>query len=226
MRRFLGFVVVLSVFVPATAYASPILVNGSFETTSGIPNNGELLAGSTAITGWTVTGTSLSNDVIDYLDPPWDVSDGIHAIDLDGRNALGGGIYQAFATAVGETYAVSFDLSGNPDGGPLVKQVRVAVGGFTQDYQFDSSGQSVAALNWQPIAFSFLAVNATTTLSFTSLTPTPNSYGPLIDNVAVNEAPKDLTPVPEPGTLALFGTGALGLLGRARRRRRPVEPAN
>jgi hypothetical protein len=76
-------------------------------------------------------------------------------------------------------------LSGNPQGGPLVKQVRVAVDAFSQDYSHDSSGQSISALIWQPIRFSFVASSTTATLSFTSLSSTPNSYGALMDNVRV-----------------------------------------
>ena len=47
---------------------------------------------------------------IDYLNVRWDVTDGIHAIDLDGRDSLGSGIEQTFATTPGQAYAVSFDL--------------------------------------------------------------------------------------------------------------------
>ena len=124
----------------------------------------------------------------------------IHAIDLDGRDAFLSGVRQTFATNIGELYDVAFALSGNPQGGPSVKNVRVAVGGFAQDYAFDSTGLTVDALVWQPFAFSFFASGPSFTLSFMSLQATPNSYGPLIDNVSV-------TPVPEPSTLLLLGTG-------------------
>jgi choice-of-anchor C domain-containing protein len=171
-------------FVPsASADAPSVVVNGSFE--QGPPpfdvQDIDIPPGSTAITGWLVTGGD-----IDLLEDRWDVSDGVRAIDLDGRDALAGGIEQTFATAVGQSYVVTFDLSGNPGGPPQVKTVRVAVDGFTQDYSFNSSGQSIQALTWQPVTFSFTATGATVTLSFTSLTPFANSYGALIDNVRVS----------------------------------------
>ena len=80
MRRSIWALVVLTALAPLTTAADTILTNGSFE--DGPPLGGfqdiDVLAGSTAITGWTVTG-----DGIDYLGPPWDVSEGQHAVDLD-----------------------------------------------------------------------------------------------------------------------------------------------
>ena len=203
------------VLVPIAANASSILINGSFELHSAdMPGSGELLGGSTQVTGWIVTGSSNANNVIDWLGPggggpQWNASDGTHLVDLDGRDALNGGLFQTFATTVGQHYTVSFDLSGNPgdapgNGLPRVKQVRVAVGAFTQDYQFDSTGLTTVTLRWQPIAFLFIASAASETLSFTSLTPTANSYGPLIDNVSISPT---TTPVPEPSALLLLGSG-------------------
>lgn len=194
MPRIVG-LLILCALVPVIGQADPILINGSFELGVPIPTQDiDILRGSTEITGWTATGMS-----IDYLGPPWDVSDGLRAVDLDGRDSLFSGIQQTFATLIGQGYLVSFDLSGNPHGS-LVKEVRVAVDGVSHDYAHDSSGQRIEALLWQSLSFEFTASSPTATLSFTSLTPTPNSYGALIDNVNVTE-------VPEPSTLLLLFTG-------------------
>ena len=130
------------------AEADPILVKGSFEPgPEPFPiHDIDIPSGSTAITGWLVTGGG-----IDLNEDPWDVSDGLRAIDLDGRNALAGGIQQTLATTIGQTYWVMFDLSGNPGDSPfnglsVVKQVRVAVDGFTQDYSHDTTGQRIDSL--------------------------------------------------------------------------------
>jgi choice-of-anchor C domain-containing protein len=181
--------------VPASA--APILVNGSFEI--GPPMGGfqdvDVLAGSSAISGWTVFGTS-----IDYLGTPWDVPAGQHAIDLDGRESIFSGVSQTFATDIGQLYQVSFSLSGNPGGGPIVKEMLAMVGPYSAAYSFDTSGQTIDALMWTPISFTFTANTAFSTLSFVSLTGTPNSYGALIDNATVQR-------VPEPATLMLIGVG-------------------
>src|SRR5687768_5578552 len=130
--------VLLLSLAPATVDAAPILINGSFEQgpppfTShdiGIP------AGSTDVTGWMILGGG-----VDLLEDPWDVSDGERAIDLDFRSP--GGVEQTFGTAPGQKYVLSFDLSGNPEGGALLKELQVAAGNALQDYSFDSTGQTL-----------------------------------------------------------------------------------
>ncbi len=202
----------------AEGTASPILVNGSFEDGPAMGTGTHDLgvdAGSNAIPGWEVFATG--GTAIDYLGPPWDVSDGIHAIDLDGRDSVFGGVRQTFATTAGRRYDVVFDLSGNPGIGPgtglpLVKNVRVSVGTFSQDYAHDSSGQAEANLVWDSIGFSFVANSPTSTLSFMSLTGTPSSYGALLDNVRVT--------VPEPTALLLLGAGLAA--AKVRKRQRPA----
>jgi choice-of-anchor C domain-containing protein len=205
-HRFAG-LAILTLLAPSAAYASPInlLINGSFEAgpAMGGQHDVDVLAGSTAILGWTVFGTAPDGfGAVDYNGSPWDVSDGLHSIDLDGRNSLFSGISQTFATTLGQTYEVSFDLSGNPDGGPTIKSVLVLAGSASHNYTFDTSGQSVTALNWASNSFLFTASTSATTLSFVSLTGTPNSYGALIDNVRVHA-------VPEPSALLLLGTGVI-----------------
>lgn len=215
----LAFVLALVIgALPATSEASAILVNGSLEVG---PANGsgladvDVLAGSAALVGWEVFATSASGGAVDHLNFQWDASDGVHAIDLDGRNALFSGVRQAFATTPGYRYDVRFDLSGNPGvpagtGLPAVKRVQVSVDGFTQIYEHDSTGQSREHLIWDAIAFSFIASGSSATLQFMSLTGVPNSYGALVDNVRVT--------VPEPSAFPLAG---LGLAALAHRRRRP-----
>ena len=181
--------VILAVGVVPAADAQ-IVVNGSFEVGPSFSSQDlDVAAGSTALDGWVVTGVGSS--AIDYLGSPWDVSDGVHAVDLDGRDSLGSGIQQTFSTTPGQSYVVSFDLSGNPGTGaagtglPTIKSIRVTVADVLHDYQFDSTGQSITTLNWVPISFSFVASDITTTLAFTSLTGFANSYGALIDHVSV-----------------------------------------
>ena len=203
---FVGVFVFLFALASAPAEAGPILLNGSFEI--GPPEFGahdiDIVAGSTEITGWTVTGGG-----VDLLENPWDVLDGIRGIDLDLRSP--GGIEQTFATAIGSSYLVSFWVSGNPEGGDPLKRLRAAAGGVSLDYTFDSTGQAIDALIWQTVAFSFTASQSFSTLSFLSLSHAGSAYGALIDNVQV-------TAVPEPSALLLMavGVGGVARLGRHR----------
>jgi choice-of-anchor C domain-containing protein len=159
-----------------------LLVNGSLEGGPAIPSNSSyttLRGGSTAIPGWVVTGSS-----IDYIGSAHPPSDGQRAVDLDGAFSTGG-ITQLFATTQDTGYRASFDLSGNPEGSPRVKQVRVTVGGVTREYSFDTAGQSRTNLRWEPVSLSFVASAASTSISFSSLSAPGNSWGAFIDHVAV-----------------------------------------
>jgi choice-of-anchor C domain-containing protein len=180
---------------PAQAAA---FTNGSFELG---PDPGQLItlpAGSTDLTGWTVT-----SGTIDYTGLTWQASQGSRSLDLSGLDA--GQIGQTFDTILGATYQVLFDLAGNPDGSPVEKLLRVAAtGGTAQDYSFDTTGKSVTAMGWQTVAYNFTATSPSTTLLFTSLTDT--AFGPALDNVRVST--DGLTPVPTPALLpGLIGMG-------------------
>lgn len=195
--------------IPVLAYGN--LINGSFEISPAIPGGSSFVTergGSTAITGWTVTGNT-----IDVFGPSWVVSDGSRAIDLDGAFSTGG-IQQSFSTVAGKKYNVSFDLSGNPEGSPIIKQAAVSVGSFMQNFSYDPSGQTRGTLIWQPVSFEFMASSTSETLSFQSLSPAGNSWGAFIDNVSVSlNTPGSTIPVPVPSTLFLFSSGLASLIG-------------
>ena len=195
-------VCVIVLAMPTVSFAA--LINGSFEISPPIPNGSSFLVvsgGSTDITGWTVTGST-----IDVIGPTWSVSDGVQAIDLDGFNSTGG-IQQTFSTVPGQKFTVSFDLSGNPEGNPIPKEVEVSVDGFLQTFSYDPTGQTRGTLIWEATSFEFLASGVSATLGFRSLTPGRNSWGALIDNVSVTG-----NPVPAPSALLLMATGLAGFM--------------
>ena len=101
------------------------IVNGDFEEATVDPGGFYVVlpGGSTAITGWTVTGVSVECDRRWF----WQASSGLHSIDLSGSNA--GGIEQTFATTAGQSYRVTFDLAGDPGSPPTVKTVNVSAAG-------------------------------------------------------------------------------------------------
>ncbi len=162
------------------AFSGP--TNGSFETGTYVDNGSgfeQLNAGDTSITGWTVGAGS-----VDWIGTYWPAQDGSMSIDMSGVEA--GTISQALATTIGNTYTVSFFLSGNPTGPPTVKTLDVSATGAAQaSYTYDVSGNDLTNMNWTPKTYTFLATSASTTLSFVSTTA--GAFGPAIDNVVITE---------------------------------------
>ena len=92
----------------ALAFTGP--TNGSFETGTYVDGGSgfeQLNAGDTSITGWTVDAGS-----VDWVGTYWPAQDGSMSIDMSGVTP--GRSARRSATTIGNTYTVSFFLSGNP----------------------------------------------------------------------------------------------------------------
>jgi len=166
--------------VSDTYLLSNLVANGSFEQFSG----GGTSAGSTAITGWTVTGS----DVDRVSSAGWQPADGTYSLDMNGFHP--GGVQQTFATVAGAQYTVGFSLSKNP-GNADHATLHVSAAGAVQDYTFNAAN-SGADMKWSQQTFSFTATGSSTTLDFNSLYPTDatgafpvNAQGPALDEVVV-----------------------------------------
>jgi len=203
----------VSALIVTPVQAANLIQNGSFETATVNPNPGTsyitLGVGSTVITGWTV-----SQATIDYIGTYWQASEGSRNLDLSGLNA--GGIQQTFNTTVGETYRVTFDLAGNTDYSPTIKEMRVSAGGNSADFSFDITGKSRSNMGWVSKSWGFTATGTTTTLSFLNLVDTP--YGPALDNVSVIALSSPPPSIPEPSSvLGLLSLGVLGISSALKR---------
>jgi choice-of-anchor C domain-containing protein len=211
---------VVLIFNSLTASASPF-VNGSFE--SGLVSIGAfttLNAGdNTSITGWTVGGGDLSGaNAVDYIGTYWQPANGSRSLDLNGLAP--GSISQAFDVVSGQTYRVTFELAGNPAGGPEFKTLDSTANlTLFSPPPFDVSATSLSDMGWKIYSFNFTATSNTETLTFASTTTTfsgndtyPFAFGPALDNVSV-------TPVPETSTWAMMILGfcALGFLAYRRK---------
>jgi choice-of-anchor C domain-containing protein len=206
MKSILSCALVLCVAAASAQGAS--VVNGSFEQDAALPVGGfaNLGNGSTAITGWTVGGSS-----VDWIGTYWQNADGNRSLDLSGGGA--GAISQVLTgLSVGTTYALSFALSGNPTSGNRVKSLSVSVGNEAGGYTYDVTGNTLGNMNWVTETFNFTADATSETLTFTS--NEPNAYGPALDDVRLSAVD---APVPLPAAVWLLA-GAIGGLGMLRRR--------
>jgi|GEM_PF-940756 len=196
--------------------AQNLIVNGSFESgnypwgNSGAgPDAADLPAGSTAITGWTLT---LGCDV-SALQPgnPYGTvpEDGQVSIDLTGYqdHAPYGGVTQSISTVPGANYDLSFWVgidNGNPaDIGPAA--VTAFAGSASAVFANTLTGNGN---QWEQFNLPFTADSSPTTITVVGEFASSGHYIGL-DNVSV-------AAVPEPASLSLLTLTAPALLARRR----------
>ena len=202
--------IALAALATAASAQAAIVANGSFETGTAPGVFTMLSAGSTNVADWTIgTGT------VDYIGSYWQASDGVRSIDLNGASM--GMISQTLTLNPGSRYTLTFDLSGNPDGGLGRNPYDVEVGltgvaSSAFSYAL-TAGNSRSNMLWAGKTLTFTAVNAATTLTFTSLQTSGCCFGPALDNVSVSAVPEAST-----WSMLIAGFGLVGLGARHRRR--------
>lgn len=216
-RLSLAAILVAAVFASAPASAAVNLVsNGDFEFGTGDAGFGgfRTIPGSGAvITDWSVNGS------VDWINGYWNAQSGTHSVDLNGTAI--GGLQQTLSTTAGQTYVVSFYVSGNPDDfKPGTRFMTASFGNqsATVEY-FVASDNSKTNMNWQLREFSFVATGASTVLAFNTFGSEGNCcWGPALDNVSVSA-------VPELSTWAMMLLGFAGVGFVAYRKSKKVKLA-
>jgi hypothetical protein len=185
--------------------AQAVVVNGSFENTTGFVNQGNdtmsLPAGSTTMTGWTVVGGVGAS--LAWIGPtnPFSLtaSNGGYFLDLtDYRDSPPfGGVSQSISTAIGGKYLLSFDLGSSVQYG-APDSIFAAAGSTNGIFTSQNTLNNI----WEHEALLF---TATSTSTLISLTGSSGSAYIGLDNVNVSSA------VPEPSTWAMMILGFFGV---------------
>ncbi|MGW4033791.1 choice-of-anchor C family protein [Streptomyces sp. NPDC004838] len=162
--------------------------DGSFEYPTAPVNAFTTFSGGQSIGPWKVTAGTVDLIGAGF----WQAAEGDQSVDLNGGGS--GAVAQTFSTVAGRTYTVTYALAANPEGGAAVKTGKVLVDGQSfQDFSFDSTGKTRAAMGYVQRQVTFVANAPTTTLGFASTLP--GAYGPVIDDVRVTAAsPCSCTP--------------------------------
>ncbi|MEU3448735.1 choice-of-anchor C family protein [Streptomyces thermolilacinus] len=169
---------VVALATPASAVSR--FDDGSFEYPTAPANSFQTLSSGQTIGPWRVTSGAVDHIGAGF----WQAAEGDQSVDLNATQP--GTVSQTFTTTAGRKYTVTYALAANPEGGPAVKTGRVLVDGQNfQDFSFDSTGKTRAAMGYVTRQLTFVANGPTTTLGFTSTVT--GAYGPVIDDVRVDD---------------------------------------
>jgi hypothetical protein len=182
-----------------------LLVNGGFEQDLGISNGGWSAFNSSAIDGWDGERIEIWNNKAPGA------YEGNQFAELNADPNIGDlfTLYQVFNTVIGQTYDYSFAYRARQNDS---EEFNFFVGDSSIVPQDATSFliNDHTTSQWDLFTGSFTALSTESQIFFSSTNT--GTFGNFIDDVNV-------TAVPEPGTLALFGLGLAGLCASRRRQK-------
>lgn len=155
-----------------------LVANGSFESPVIATANSVVAAGSPALTGWTIGGTS----GIDLVRTLWQPGDGAQSISLNWTGPAS--IAQTVPTQAGNCYRLSFKLAAeSPAARATMRTMNVLWnGGIVASLAFDPAGHTNSTMGWETHQMTVVAVG-NDELRFQSTTV--DNWGPALDAVSV-----------------------------------------
>ena len=226
MNRVAIRIAVAASLLVAASSAQANVLNGSFEQPPVPPGNFTTFpVGSPLIPAWTVFGpagtdVAIVSTTFSQSGVSFPAQEGIQWMDLTGFGSNStAGVSQAINTTPGNQYQLSLHV-GNTTGGVgfgTTSTVNVLVNDI-QTFSDVNDTVSAASLNWELFTHTFIASGPVTTLAFQNGDPSSDNANGL-DNVVVVDLGPAVTPVPEPGTLALMAIGLAAVsMGRKRKK--------
>ncbi|MEV6925783.1 choice-of-anchor C family protein [Dactylosporangium sp. NPDC051485] len=161
--------------------AGELVTNGGFEGPDDVGSFAEYGDGSTAMPGWTVTGS------VDQVGSYWAAQDGTQSLDLAGSSS--GTITQTVPTTAGTTYVLSWYQAGNPVCGQPLKTLTVTWNGATAaTTTFDTTGHDGTNMGWTRHQVQVTATGPTATLAFTDATADHSQCGVALDTISLTKS--------------------------------------
>lgn len=162
-----------------TTLSNNLVVNGGFEQPAFNDAFRLLNPGDTSLPGWTIDGAGIG-----HIGSYWQASEGNQSVELNLFAA--GGISQYVPTQPGKQYRISFDLSGQPNAGPAIKQLQVIWEGLRVDMEsFDVTGRTLSDMGWSHREVIVTAKGSSAALRLFGSDPANVDGGPALDNVSV-----------------------------------------
>jgi lysophospholipase L1-like esterase len=158
----------VTVNISVTNIVPGVLVNGSFE-------NDE--------TGWTNSGSR----VVATAATPYSARQGTKLMVFNGGGTPNNGVVsQSFATVVGQTYAIDFDM-GVVGTSSVQQRLQISATGTSSLLsQIETmNGGGANTTRWLPKSFSFVANSTTTTVAFTDVSNATANVDMTLDNVRI-----------------------------------------
>ena len=203
--------VAVALFVSLGANANLIL-NGGFETPDVNANTWKWYT-SNNVEGWNGSTIEVWEDFLGVS-----AYEGSQFAELNAHGNSGNvfSIYQTFDTQIDSTYDFSLAYRARRNNNEAFSLSFLSNNQVFEQQTFDDH----VVGSWSTFSNSFVALDSTTTIKFTSITPSTGTVGNFLDDIQVLQRPTELAnSIDEPATIALVSLSVIGAIALRRRKK-------